>query len=121
MSAGGVDIYLIALVLAHEGLADGGLVGNSAHAGVGFLSADYLELLLLGLAVKEDDDPAAVAHCAVIADKLLDYFGICDDIFQLGYAGIELALLVFGLVILAVFRKVSERASLFYLLGYLSL
>ena len=35
-----------------------------------------------------------------------------QDVLQLGNAGVELALLVFGLVILAVFRQVTEASGL---------
>ena len=42
-----------------------------------------------------------------------------QDILQLGNAGIQLALLVFGLVVFAVLAQVTEAASLFDLIGNL--
>ena len=84
MSAGNLDAYLIAGMLAHNGLAYGRFVGYPAHIRVDLLCADYHGFFPAAVIAELQNYLAAVADCFVVADRLLDYFGMSDYVFYFG-------------------------------------
>ena len=111
---GGLDADLVALLRTHEGLAEGGFLADGAVHGIGLLTAHDLvrRHLAAGLEV-HDGDGAANAHGVGRALALVDDDDMKQNVLQLRDAGVELALLVLRLVVLAVFTQVAEAAGLF--------
>ena len=90
--------------------AERAVVGDAAHHGVGLLRADDLVFLLLVLLNVKHLDGAADDDDALFDLGLFDDDGVFDQVLHFGDAGVELALLGFRLVILAVFGEVAEGA-----------
>ena len=111
---GSLDGDLVALLRAHEGLAERGFLADGAVHGVGLLRADDLigRHLAAGLEV-HDGDGAADAHGVGRALALVDDDDMEQNVLQLGDAGVELALLVLRLIVFAVLAQVAEAARLF--------
>ena len=109
-----LDADLVALLRTHEGLAEGGFLADGAVHGIGLLTAHDLvgRHLAAGLEV-HDGDGAADAHGVGRALALVDDDDMKQNVLQLRNAGVELALLVLRLVVLAVFTQVAEAAGLF--------
>ena len=98
--------------MALEREAERAVVRNAALHGVGLLRADDGVLLFRVLVDVEHAHVAADGHDVRRDLDLLHDLGVLDQVRDLGNAGVELALLRLGLVILAVLRQVAERARL---------
>ena len=108
---------LLAFLGAQERLAEGRLLGDDAVHGIGLLRADDLIAGFLAIGALNGDGAAdgdGVRRGGLIHDDHM-----LQDHFQLGNAGIELALLVLCLIILAVFAEVAEAAGDLDLLRHL--
>ena len=95
--------------LAQHGFADGGFIRNPAVLGIGLGGADdFVNLVLLGPHLPNADFGADVHHFGVQLAFIQHV-----DVFQLALdfrdAALDDGLLVFGLVILAVFGEIAER------------
>lgn len=111
--------HLIANFGAQQGLAEGRLFRDCAVHGVGFLRADHL-IRSFGTSLD-----IGYAHFAANGDLILglvvfiDDHRMLEDVLQLGDTGIQLSLLIFRLIVLAVFGQVTEAAGNLDLLGNL--
>ena len=115
---GGLNGDLLPGLAAHEGLSEGGILGHGVVHHVRLLGADdFVNGQLLTGGKVGDRDLAANGDLIGIGLRLIDDLGVEQDLLQLGNAGIELALLVFGLVIFAVLRQVAEAAGFLDELG----
>ena len=98
--------------MALERKAERAVVRNAAFHGVGLLRADDGVLLFDVLVNIEHAHAAADGHDVRRDFDLFHDLSVLDQVRDLGNAGVELALLRLGLVVLAVFRQVAERARL---------
>ena len=107
-AAGSLHSDGVALFGTQQGLAEGGFLGNDAVHGVGLLRAhDFIGRQGLAAGVSHRDG-AADGHLVGGAGVLIHDDDVLQDLLQLGDAGIQLALLVLGLVVLAVLAQVTE-------------
>ena len=117
-SGGGVHHHLVSLALAQQGLAEGGVLRDGPVHGVGLLRAHDLVHHSLVEFLVQHGDRGAQADRAAVRGLLLDDHIVGQDLLDLSHAGVKLALLVLGLIVLAVLRQVSERAGLLDQLGH---
>ena len=99
-----------------KSFADGGFVGNFSvgRAGLGGADDKIGDLFVEFLVINPDlgAEMNGVGRHFLLADYLCDL----EHGLKLGNSGFNLGLLVFGLVIFAVFRKVAERKGNLYFL-----
>ena len=109
---------MVSLALAQQGLAEGGVLRDGPVHGVGLLRAHDLVHHSLVEFLVQHGDRGAQADRAAVRGLLLDDHIVGQDLLDLSHAGVKLALLVLGLIVLAVLRQVSERAGLLDQLGH---
>ena len=96
---------------AHDGPAEGGVVGELVLHGVGFLGAgDAVGVLCAGLQVLHGDS-AAQTHPAGGFVLVGDDHGVSQNVLDLGDTAIQLGLLVLGGIVLGVFGQVAVGAG----------
>ena len=118
-TGGGIHHHLVPGIFAQQGLAEGGVLRDGAVHGVGLLGAhDLIGDLLVKLLVQHGDG-GAQADVVPLGLVLLDNHVIGQNLLQLAHTGVELALLVFGLVVFAVLAEVAEPPGHFNLLRHL--
>ena len=119
LTRGRGNCHGIARTVTDQALADRRVVGDSALAGIGLLRADDF-ILIFKLIVQVPDSHKAAKRNRIFREIVIHVvhdFGMFDQVLILGNTGIQLALLGFCLVVLAVLGQVAEASGFLDLFG----
>lgn len=111
---GSLHDHFFARLAAHQRLTKGGILADGAVHHVSLLRADDLIGGQLFSCIQiGNDDLAADRYLVRVHLRFIHDDGVQQDILKLRNAGIELTLLVLGLVILAVLAEIAKTTGLF--------